>query len=141
MRGQKKPLLWEKIYRGIIIASRNSQSEKLSNSTRELEQQKVLFLSEVLMTIEVIGNLTEKSSVKYQAWVNRGKGHKERSERLGVSTDRLRSMIWYFNKRIESIVGENLVVNVVDCNTSSEFKEIQDQFWNRVKKVRKDFFR
>lgn len=141
MRGQKKPLVWEQVYRGIITASRNSKSAHLSDSARQLELQKVLFFKEILITIEVIGNLTEKSSVKYQAWINRGKGQKERSEKLGTSMDGLRTMVWYFNKRIESIVGKGIAEEVVNCNNPKDFKELQEQFWNRVKKVKKDFFR
>lgn len=141
MRGHKKPLLWEKIYRGIITASKNSKSERLSDAARQLEHQKVLFFNEVIMTIEVIGNSTEKSSVKYQVWINRGKGQKLQSEKLGISNEGLRTMIWYFNKRIESIVGKGLVEDVVNCKNPSDFQEIQDQFWSRVKTVKKDFFR
>lgn len=141
MRGQKKPLLWEEIYRGIITSSKNSKSEHLSDSQRQLEHQKVLFFNEILMTIEVIGNLSEKSSVKYQAWIYRGKGQKERSEKLGISMDGLRTMVWYFDKRIKSIVGKDLVEEVVNCKSSNDFMEIKAKYWNRVEKVKKDFFR
>jgi hypothetical protein len=137
----KKLLLWEKIQTGINEIEQRLRSQDVTDEVIRLENKKRLFLTELFLLIEHIGKSTEKSTLKFEAWINRGKNRKETAERLGMTTDGLRATIWYFNSRIENIVGEDTVDRIVNCKSQQELGEIKKWFWTRVSSLNKGYFR
>lgn len=116
-------------------------SQGLTDEVKYLENKKKLFLFEMFLAIQHIGNSSEKSSLKFETWVNRGRNQKETAERLGMTTDGLRATIWYFNSRIENIVGRETIDNIVKCKSEQELDEIKKWFWLRVGSLNKGYFR
>lgn len=134
-------LLWEKIQAGINEIEQRLQSRDLTDEVRCLENKKKLFLTEIFLLIEHIGKSTEKSSLKFEAWINRDKKRKESAEMLGMTTDGLRATISYFNSRLENIVGEDTVTRIVNCRSQQELGDINNWFWYRVSSLHKGYFR
>jgi hypothetical protein len=137
----KKLLLWEKVQAGINEIEQRLQSQDVTDEARCLENKKKLFLAELFLLIQHIGKSTEKSSLKFEAWINRGKNREETAEKLGMTTDGLRANIWYFNSRLENIVGEDTVYRIVNCRSQRELGDIKNWFWYRVSSLHKGYFR
>lgn len=91
----------------------------------------------MFLLIQHIGKSTEKSSLKYEAWVSKGKNREETAEKLGMTTDGLRATIWYFNSRLENIVGEDTLTKIVNCESQQELGEIKKWLWSRVSSLNK----
>ncbi|WP_096202928.1 hypothetical protein [Bacillus sp. FJAT-45350] len=139
----KKMLLWEKIHSALSGIEDKLNSQNYSDESRELEVRKQFALAELFSVIDLIGNLTENSKVKYELWLNRGykgKKRKEISDSLGMSTDAIRASVLYFDNRLEFFVGENIVGDIMSCNSNEELKKIVDQFRYRVGSI-KAYFR
>ncbi|MEC1717224.1 hypothetical protein ABEV09_07235 [Schinkia azotoformans] len=137
----KKLLLWEKVQAAINEIEQRLRSQDVTDEARCLENKKQLFLAELFLLIQHIGKSTEKSSLKFEAWINRGKNREETAEKLGMTTDSLRATIWYFNNRLENIVGEDTVTKIVNCKSQQELGEIKKWFWTRVSSLSKGYFR
>lgn len=137
----KKMLLWEKIQAGINEIEQTLRSQDVTDVVIRLEFTKKLFLTELFLLIEHIGKSTEKSTLKYEAWITKGKNHKETAERLGMTTDGLRATISYFNSRLENIVGEDTVSRIVNCRSQQELSDIENGLCSRVSSLNKGYFR
>lgn len=137
----KKMLLWEKIYAGMNEIEQELLSQGLTDEARGLLNKKMVSLSDVFLFIQHIGQSTEKSTLKFEVWKNRGKNQMEAAEKLGMSIDGLRATIWYFNSRIENIVGEDTVGRIVNCKSEFELKEIESELKERVNSLIKGYFR
>lgn len=137
----KKVLLWEEILASLNVIGTRLQQLELTDEGRYLENRKRQFLVELFMLIQHIGKSTEKSSMKYEAWLNKGNNRKESSEKLGMTVDGLRATIWYFNSRLENIVGADTVTIIVNCKTQHELSEIENRLRSRFSSLNKGYFR
>lgn len=139
----KKMLLWEKIQSSLSVIEDRLHSQNLSDESKKLEYRKCLALAELLSVIDLIGNLTEKSKIKYELWLNRGykgKKRKDTADDLGMTSDAIRASILYFENRLEFFVGEDIVEDIVGCKTNEELEKVVGQFRSRVGSI-KTYFR
>ncbi|MFG6497279.1 hypothetical protein P8610_18090 [Fictibacillus sp. UD] len=126
---------------GIYEVEQELQLLDKPNEVRSLQNEKKLFLLKIVLLIEYIGKSTEKSSLKYEAWINRGKNRRETAERLGITNDGLRAIILYFNTRMENFIGKDTVKRIVKCESQQELDELKEWFWTHISTLYKGYFR
>jgi hypothetical protein len=136
----KKLLLWEKLHISLAEGEKRI-SQNLAAEAKELEFQKMAVMGEIFEVIEYFGNRGEKTKIKYESWFNRSTSRKVAAKNLGISTDALRASIWYFNSRLEFVVGKYIFDEIVNCKTNEELAEVIEQFRARVSSVKKGYFR
>jgi hypothetical protein len=136
----KKKLLWENLHFALAEVEKRI-SQNLTAKSKELEFQKMAAMAEIFKVIEYFGNRGEKTKIKYESWLNRSKSRKVAAESLGISTDALRASIWYFNSRLEFVVGKDIFDEIGNCKTNEELAEVIEQFQARVSSLKKGYFR
>ena len=134
-------VLWEEISEALSQIEIKLNAIDLSDDEKNLNTKKRDFLIEIYKTIEHIASSTDKSKLKFVAWVNKGKNQVEMSEKLGMTKDGLRATISYFNRRLTVFVGHNTIKLILECEILDELEAHREDFWKRVNSIKKDFFR
>lgn len=116
-------------------------SKDLDDEGHNLLKNKLLVLINLFLIIQHIGQSTPRAKLKYAAWINRGRNRVEMAELLETSIDGLRATIWYFNNRIENIIGKETVNNILRCKSMYKLKEIETELEKRINSVSKGYFR